>query len=338
VPPGSEGAFRALALVGAGALGLVVGSFLNVVVYRLPLGRSVVSPGSACPSCRAPIRWFDNIPVVSWLLLRGRCRACRAPVSPRYALVELLTGGLFVAACAALVLDRGGLEDPQAWRHFAAALGLLSALVALSFIDLDHRILPDRITKPGMLLGPLCSAFLALRLQPVHLLPGLRPPLAALVLSLAGIAVGWGSLRLVAWAGGRIFRQDAMGLGDAKLMGMVGGFVGPVGVALAIGVGFLLGLVGGALHALRKGEFEFPFGPPLAAGAALVLLVPGTVVDAAAAAESWMARPAGSVATAVTAAALLVWIRRRLPGWLFGVLAAMVALMLALAALALARG
>ncbi len=264
---------RYLALGGSAALGLVVGSFLNVVIHRLPAGKSVVTPRSACPDCSRPIPWHENVPVLSWILLRGRCAGCHAGISPRYAVVELLTGGLVVLAAWLLVVrPAGGVRDARAWMHFAAGVPFLGALVAASFIDLDLRILPDRITKRGMVAGPVLSALVAPGMQPVHWLPGLPPHGAALLLSVAGVLLGWGLLRAVAWAGEKAFRKEAMGMGDAKFMGMIGGFVGPLAVIWVLMIASLLGSVVGMAVLVVRREREIPFGPFLAAGAIAVFL------------------------------------------------------------------
>ena len=174
-----------LVLAWAGALGLVLGSFLNVVIHRLPRGESVVTPRSRCPACGRGIRWHENLPLLSFAILGGKCRGCRAPIRWRYPAVEALTGGLFLLA-AWWIVDplAGGWREPSRWVHLLAAWFLLADLVALSFIDLDHRILPDRLTKPGMAAGAVFS-LLHPDLQPTGWLPGMPPGGAALALSVA---------------------------------------------------------------------------------------------------------------------------------------------------------
>jgi leader peptidase (prepilin peptidase)/N-methyltransferase len=218
-----------------GLVGLAVGSFLNVVVWRLPRGESLVSPGSRCPRCGTPIRWFDNLPVLSWLLLRGRCRACRGAISPRYPLVEALTGALFV-----LALQRFGDQDLLAAGVVAS---VLAALVAVSVVDLDLRIIPDRITRPFTVLALPLAVLTAETLHGVGWVRAAKPGMNALLHAGAGILAGLFAILLVRWIGRLVFRKEAMGLGDAKLLAMIGGFVGPLGVLYAL----ILACLGGSL-------------------------------------------------------------------------------------------
>jgi len=287
--PPPETFVPALALAGAAALGLVLGSFLNVVILRLPAGRSVVTPRSACVGCGTLIRWFDNIPVLSWILLGGKCRACRMPISARYAVVELLTGALFtLAAWALLTRNDGQWREPAAWCRLAVAETYLAALVALSFIDLDHRILPDRITRPGMVAGPVLCALLAPGFQPVRLLPDLPVRGAALLLSLSGVLAGWGLIRLVAWAGEKAFRREAMGMGDSKLMGMIGGFLGPLAVPGVLAIASFLGSGIGLVAMAVTRDREIPFGPFLAAASVPLMLFPLEVVEMFVQVQEWI--------------------------------------------------
>jgi len=205
--------------------GLIFGSFLNVCIYRLPRGLSVVWPGSACPACRAPIAWYDNLPVLSWLLLRGRCRACRERISPRYLLVELLTGLLFLACYAGFGWTFSSLK-------FCAFAFLL---VGLIFTDAEHKLLPDALTFPGLALGLGCSLLVPVQDLGSRLLAGwVRLPvgsdfswrLLSVVDSGLGAAVGASFI----YGAGAIYRRargvEGMGFGDVKLMGMVGSFLG----------------------------------------------------------------------------------------------------------------
>ena len=235
------------ALAGAlvSGIGLLIGSFLNVVIARLPAGQSVIRPGSACPRCGAPIAWYDNLPVVSFALLRARCRSCRAPIAWRYPLVELATGALFLLA----YLRRGLTLD------LAPDLVLLGALVAITAIDLDHQIIPDAISLPGIALGFAAS-----------LLPG---------------GVGWRSSLIGILVGGGMFfaiivlSRGGMGGGDMKLGAMLGAFLGWQLVLVAILIAVLAGgLVAIVLLALRrKGRKDpVPFGPFLALGGTMALL------------------------------------------------------------------
>jgi leader peptidase (prepilin peptidase)/N-methyltransferase len=236
-------------LVAAGLLGLIVGSYLNVVIHRLPEGISTVTPPSACPACGARIRAFDNLPVVSWILLGGRCRACRAPISLRYPLVEATTGLAFAGAVA-----RFGATG----RAAAAAL-LAALLVALAFIDLDHFLLPDKLTLPGIAAG------LAAQL----LVPG-----GSLVRGVVGALVGAGLLLVVAGLWELVRGSEGMGLGDVKMIAMLGAFLGVAGVLVTLVVGTLGGAVAGlALVASRRGDFaaRLPFGVFLAIGGLVAL-------------------------------------------------------------------
>lgn len=228
------------------AVGLCIGSFLNVVIVRWPEGRSIVSPPSACPRCGAAIAWHDNVPVVSFLILRGRCRRCRAPISWRYPAIEALTGGLFVLVYAV----RGLGPD------LVPALAFTAALVTITVIDFDHHLIPDVISLPGVVVGVAAS-----------LLTG-RP---TWIESTLGVLAGAGPFLLIVLAtAGR-----GMGVGDIKLGAMLGAFLGwkVALVALFLGV-----LTGGSLAVVllalgRKGRKDaVPFGPFLALGGLLGLL------------------------------------------------------------------
>ena len=224
--------------------GLVMGSFLNVVIARLPDGRSIVSPASACPACGVSIRWSDNVPVLSWLWLRARCRSCGAGISWRYPVVELVTAVLFALAARRIgpTLDLG------------AALLLLTALVAITGIDLDHQIIPDVITLPGIAVG----GGLALALHP-----------AAWLDTLLGIVIGGGLFLVIILASG-----GGMGGGDMKLGAMMGAFLGWKLVLLAILLGVVAGgavAVGLLVTGIRGRKDPVPFGPFLASGAVVSL-------------------------------------------------------------------
>jgi leader peptidase (prepilin peptidase) / N-methyltransferase len=227
-------------------LGLIVGSFANVVIYRLPRQESLLWPGSHCPRCQTPIRWYDNIPLLSYLFLRGRCRSCAAPISWRYPLVEALTAALFVQSVAVFGVSLRAGES--------LLLGTL--LLIVFFIDLDHYIIPNRITYPGVVVGLACTAALA----------GWRAAAAAAV---TAVALG-AAFILINIVSARVLGEEGMGMGDAKLAVMIGAFLGwPNGaVAILLGV-FVGGAIGLCLLALRlRGRREpIPFGPALAAGA-----------------------------------------------------------------------
>ena len=233
-------------MIFAFAFGAAMGSFANVLIHRIPMGLSIVSPGSRCPSCSAQIRWFDNIPIVSYFILGGRCRGCRTTISPRYPLVEALSGLLFAA-----VVFRVGIQPAT------AALALFAwALVVITFIDLDHRIIPDVISLPGTMLG-LAFSFV----------PGFPRPVDSAV----GVAIGAGFLFLVLYAYEKIMGEEGMGLGDVKLLAMIGAFLGWQALPVTILVSSLTGSLVGVGYALIKGEsvrkFPVPFGPFLALGA-----------------------------------------------------------------------
>ena len=238
-------------------IGLCVGSFLNVCIHRLPGGGSIVRPPSACPSCGASIRWYDNIPLVSYVLLRGRCRECQQTISPRYPLVELLTGVLAWA-----VYQRFGFQWP-ALIYFI----LVAALLVITFIDLDHRIIPDVISLPGIPLGFAAS----------FLLPQTRWQD-----SLLGILVGGGTLLAIAWGYQLLTGKDGMGGGDIKLLAMIGAFLGWKGVLFTIMVSSFTGTIVGITVMLRMGKnmkLAVPFGPFLAIGAIVYLFFGPQVID-----------------------------------------------------------
>lgn len=225
--------------------GLVIGSFLNVVIARLPAGESLVRPRSRCPGCGTPIAWHDNIPLLSFLALRGRCRACSMAISWRYPVVEAATAALF-----ALVWERFGLSS-----DFVIAVVLLAALVAITAIDLAHQLIPDVITLPGILAGAVANLALA------------RISLADVVL---GIAIGGGVFLVIIVASG-----GGMGGGDMKLGAMLGAFLGWKLVLVAILVAVVAGgvLASALLVTGKRGRKEpIPFGPFLAAGGTIALL------------------------------------------------------------------
>jgi len=268
------------------ALGLCVGSFANVVIYRSPRDElSSFRPArSFCPACREQIAWYDNIPVLSWLLLRARCRRCSAVISARYPSVELLVGALFACAC---VLVRPSNAD--GYVHLATIFYLAATCVVVTLIDLEHLIIPDSITWPGMVLGLLASLAFPV-LQAGH--PGFKPDDphgSALIASLFGLLAGGGSLMLVGFAGNLMLKrrlkeagvQDAMGWGDVKWMGLAGAFLGASSVMGAILVGCFTGAVAGiAMKVAARVRDEaqplgLPFGPFLSLGILVELARPG---------------------------------------------------------------
>jgi leader peptidase (prepilin peptidase)/N-methyltransferase len=229
--------------------GLLIGSFLNVVIARVPEGKSLWRPGSACPGCGSAIAWHDNIPLVSFAALRGRCRACGMSIPWRYPIVEAVTGALFGAAALAFgpTLDAG------------VAAALLAALVAITMIDLERQIIPDAISLPGILAGVLAN---------------LATGRVSWLESVVGIVVGGGVFLAIALVGSWLAGQDAMGGGDIKLAAMLGAFLGWKVLFLtlfvsAVGGGILAAVLMGS--GLRGRKDPLPFGPFLAAGGAIGL-------------------------------------------------------------------
>lgn len=265
--------------------GLVIGSFLNVVIHRMPRGESIVTPASRCPGCGHALAAWENVPLLSYVLLRGRCRGCRAKISFRYPAIELLTGLVF----AALALRYGATPMTLVWCVFAAAL------IAAAAIDLDHRIIPDEIS-----VGGLAAALIVV--PAVGALGG-ETYSVALWRAAAGALLGGGMLWAVGFvharvsvAAGRQFAHwpgdgeqlprpgsldywiwfPGLGFGDVKLLAMIGAVLGPFGVVETILAASLAGLFGGVAWALVRGNWAAPFGfgPAIAAGGLLVLLVP----------------------------------------------------------------
>jgi leader peptidase (prepilin peptidase) / N-methyltransferase len=227
----------------AGVIGAAVGSFLNVCVYRWPEGLSVVSPPSRCPGCESRIRWYDNVPVLGWMWLRGRCRSCGTGISIQYPLVELVTASLWLAAAM-----RFGFT----WQALSTAV-FFTLLLGIALTDARTYIIPDEFTLGGLAIG------LALSFA-----PGGISPLRALL----GAALGFGVLWVVAVGGEWLFKKEAMGGGDIKMMAMVGAFLGPAGVLLTIFLGALIGSVIFGPISLKTGKLV-PFGIFLALGAAV---------------------------------------------------------------------
>ncbi len=248
--------------------GLIVGSFLNVCIVRLPRGRSIVTPPSHCPRCKKGIKFYDNIPVVSFLVLRGKCRACGEPISWRYPAVELMNGLMYL-----WIVSEFGLGG-----EMFLVMALCSSLIVITFIDFDHQIIPDVITLPGMLVGltvgPLFLSVLADPL-PFHLgglLPHAGPYLRGVLNSFLGLFFGAAPLFTIGWLWEKLRNIEAMGGGDVKLMGMVGSFLGWKGALLTIMLGALAGsVVGITLILLHRHKMDkvIPFGPFLALGSVM---------------------------------------------------------------------
>jgi len=236
--------------VAALIFGMCVGSFLNVCIYRLPHDKSVVNPRrSLCPNCGKSIYWFDNIPVLSYVLLRGRCRHCNEPISPRYPLIEIMSGS-FALCC---VLKFGFSIDALVFYTF------ISALIVITYIDIDHQIIPDVITLPGI---------------PIFFLASLVIPDVTLGDAALGLLIGGGSLLLVAWVYRLVAKKEGMGGGDIKLLAMIGVLLGWKGVLFTILSSSAIGTVSGLSVMLSKREgmkLAIPFGPFLSLGAIIYI-------------------------------------------------------------------
>ena len=249
------------------SLGASIASFLNVVIWRVPRGESIVSPPSHCPKCNAPIKWYQNIPILAWLFLRGKCATCKAPISPRYILVETLGGVLFLAVFLHYFVFIGApLVDPAAWILVLVCWIWLSLMIVGSMIDYDLQLLPDFVTVGGMILGLVANGFLCFVYWP--LIAGKTGFLweRFLLEPVLGLAFGFGLLWLIRWIGGKVFKREAMGMGDVFLMGAVGALFGPVAVLFVlIGssvFGSLAGVVMIALAKARLGRLvAIPYGP-----------------------------------------------------------------------------
>ena len=236
--------------------GTIVGSFLNVCIHRLPLRKSVIWPGSHCPHCDAAVKPYDNIPIFGYVWLGGRCRNCNAPISIQYPIIELITGAVFLGAF--LLLDSPAILIQR--------LLFSCAMIVLFVIDLEHRILPDVITLPGIVLGFAFSVFLP---------PGWGN-------SLIGIALGGGSLWLMGELYFRIRHEEGMGFGDVKMLAMIGAFLGWKLMLLTLVLSSFLGsIVGVAMIALKRGDMKYalPFGTFLALGAIVAAAVGDGIIE-----------------------------------------------------------
>ncbi len=268
--------FLMLFAVFATFFGACVGSFLNVCIYRIPRDESVITPRSHCPKCNTLIPWYLNVPVLSWLVLRGRCASCRETISFRYTLVELFTAMLFLAvfmkwaapAAARMLPIPHPLLIPVYWLF-------LAGLILGTFVDFEHFIIPDSVTIGGMVAGPLISAL-------VPVLHGKELWWQGLFSSCVGLFVGFGLLYAVAWIGSKIFKKEAMGFGDVKLMGAIGAFLGWQSVLFTIFISSLLGSVCGlAMIALGQAKMQsrIPFGPYISAAAAIWLFWGQSIIN-----------------------------------------------------------
>jgi len=242
-------------------LGLCFGSFANVCIYRLPNKKSIVFPGSHCPKCNKPIAGYDNIPLLSWLLLGGKCRSCRAPISPRYFIVELLSGLLFF-----FLFGKFGLTPA-----LIVPLLLVLVLIIVSFIDMDTFLIPVVLTRPLAVVGIVAAFFVP---DYYVYMNGREAGLTSLI----GLAVGAGSLFLIAFFGKLAFKKDAMGDGDIELIAMIGACLGWKSVFLSVFFGSILGTVISLTLIglkIKKMDDYVPFGPYLSLGALIALFWKG---------------------------------------------------------------
>lgn len=239
-----------------GLLGLFIGSFLNVCIYRLPRSESIVWPGSHCPTCGAAVKPWDNIPVLSYAILRGRCRQCAAPISPRYPLVEILSALLALA-----LLYRFGPSVAFVIYYLFAC-----ALLVITFIDLDYQIIPDSISIGGIVVGLVLVAWLPISYRD----------------ALIGLGLGAGSLIAIIYGYFLLTKRQGMGGGDVKLLGMIGVFIGWQGVLFTIFISSVIGTVVGIAWILMQGKnmkAAIPFGPFLSLGAIIYLFWGPVMID-----------------------------------------------------------
>ena len=231
-------------------LGLIVGSFSNVCIYRIPRNESIIFPASHCPKCRRNISPKDNIPLLSYILLKGRCRNCKSKISIQYPIVELLTGLIYL-----IIYLTYGLSV-----QFLIYIILSSALIIIAFIDLNEQIVPDVISLPGIVIGFIISFFV---------------PYISFINSVLGIFAGGGIILIIGLAGSIIFKKEAMGGGDVKLAAMIGAFLGWRYIIISLFLGFFLGALAGIILILSKiksREDVVPFGPFIVLGSLITLL------------------------------------------------------------------
>jgi leader peptidase (prepilin peptidase) / N-methyltransferase len=237
--------------------GACIGSFLNVCIYRIPAARSIVRPRSSCPECNSTIRFYDNIPILSYLWLRGKCRDCGTEFSARYPVIEFITGLL---ACACFIKFGLSIEA-------AVYFCFIAALVVISFIDIDHQIVPDSISLPGIPVG-LISSFI---LPSIHFKE-----------ALIGVFLGGGVLYFIAWGYQLITGKEGMGGGDIKLLAMIGAFIGWKGVLIVIFISSAAGAFIGIvlmLVANKTLKYAVPFGPFLSLGAVVYILLGPEIIQ-----------------------------------------------------------
>ena len=245
-------------------LGACIASFLNVVIWRVPRGESIVSPPSHCPKCNSPIRWYHNLPIVAWLALRGKCANCKAPISPRYIIIETIGGILFLAVYIEMLGEfvvSAGEVPPFAVVGMVVMWIWTSLMIVGSMIDFDHKLLPDFVTVGGMILGVVWNGVDS----------ALFGSWLFILDSVAGLAFGFGLMWLIRFIGGKVFKREAMGMGDVFLMGAVGALFGPVAVLFTLILSSVFGsVIGVSLIALSKTKFrrfiEIPYGPYICMG------------------------------------------------------------------------
>jgi len=231
-------------------LGLIVGSFSNVCIYRIPRNESIIYPASHCPKCRTKIKPIDNIPLLSFILLKGRCRNCKSKISIQYPVVEFLTGLIFLIIYLIYGLSIQSL----------IYIILSSALIIIAFIDLNEQIVPDVISLPGIVIGFIISFFV---------------PYISFINSTLGVLVGGGIILIIGLAGSVIFKKEAMGGGDVKLAAMIGAFLGWRYIIISLFLGFFLGALAGIvliLSKIKSREDTVPFGPFIILGSFITLL------------------------------------------------------------------
>lgn len=239
---------RIISVVFAFLFGAAIGSFLNVLIFRIPRSLSIVRPGSHCPRCNKAITWYENIPIVSFIVLGGRCSRCHQPISIHYPLVELLTGILFV-----VVYLRHGLQY-----EFFFYVYFFCTLIVISGIDFTHQIIPDIFSLSGIVIGLLFQIIKG------NFLPGL-----------IGMAFGGGLILLIRLIGGKVYKKEVMGMGDVYLTAMIGSFVGFPSILPAIFIGAMVGAVLGIIYIIstqQSRESPIPFGPFLSLGGIVVVL------------------------------------------------------------------
>ena len=238
-----------LLLAYAFAFGAVIGSFLNVCIYRWPAEQSVLRPRSRCPGCGETIRWYDNIPIFSWLFLRARCRRCGTRISVQYPLIELVCGLIWLLAYWRFGLSINALQSAV----------FLTILLGIAMTDAQHMVIPDQFSLGGTLLGLIFAAF---------------PGGISFINSIVGAALAFAFFWAVKWSAEKVLKKPALGIGDIHMMAMIGAFLGPAGALLTMLIGSLLGLVIGVPLTWLRGKLAvfgtyLPLGTFLAAGAAL---------------------------------------------------------------------